>query len=157
MNKKEDISKIIHFKTWACLQRIIVVMQVHGTSVALLQEVHQPVQFSALGWCTCIMWNTVKQPADIGNAYRVFIVSTAVGSWLLDWSPYFHSTVKSDDVVVTYIFPAIRLVPLSDLADGIIMPRFGGGAMDYNIVNLPHYRPPRQLLPADLGCCTNRQ
>lgn len=59
--------------------------------------------------------------------------------------------------MVTYILPAIRLVPLTDLVDGIIMPRFGGGAMDYNIVNLPHYRSPRLLLPAALGCCTNRQ
>lgn len=95
--------------------------------------------------------------ADIGNAYRVFVVSTAVGSWLLDWSPYFHIAVKSDDVVITYILPAIRLVPLPYLLDGIIMPRFGGGAMDYNIVNLPHYRPPCRLQPAVLGCCTNRQ
>ena len=155
MKTKEDISKIIHFKTRACLQRIIVVMQVHGTSVYLLQVCHQPAQFSALGWCTCIMRDTAKQAADIGNAYRVFVVSTAVGSWLLDWSPYFHRAIKSDDVVVTYILPAIRLVPLPDLLDGIIMPRFGGGAMDYNIVNLPHYRPPRRLQPAVLGCCTN--
>ena len=132
-------------------------MQVHGTSVDLLQVGHQPAQSLALGWCTCIMRNTAKQAADIGNAYRVFVVSTAVGSWLLDWSPYFHRAVKSDDVVVTYILPAIRLVPLTDLLDGIIMPRFGGGAMDYYIVNLPHYRPPRRLQPAALGCCTNRQ
>ena len=132
-------------------------MQVHGTSVDLLQVGHQPAQSSALGWCTCIMRDTLKQPAYIGNAYRVFVMSTAVGSRLLDWSPYFHRSVKSDDVVVTYIFPAIRLVPLPDLLDGIIMPGFGGGAMDYYIVNLPHYRPPRRLLPAVLGCCTNRQ
>ena len=132
-------------------------MQVHGTSVDLLQVCHQPVQFSALGWCTCVLRDTIAQPADIGNAYRVFVVSTAVGSWLLDWSPYFHRAVKSDDVVVTYIPPAIRLVPLTDLLDRIIMLRFGGGAMDYNIVNLPHYRPPCRLLPAVPGCCTNRQ
>lgn len=132
-------------------------MQVHGTSVDLLQVGHQPAQSSALGWCTCVMWNTAKKAADIGNAYRVFVVSTAVSSWLLDWPPYFHSTVKSDDVVVTYILPSIRHVPLPNLIDGIIMPRFGGGAMDYNIVNLPHYRPPRRLQPAALGCCTNRQ
>lgn len=154
---KEDISKIIHLKTWACLQRIIVVMQVHGTSVDLLQVGYQPAQFSALGWCTCVLRDTMTQPADIGNAYRVFVVSTAVGSWLLDCSPYFHRAVKSDDVVVTYILPAIRLVPLPYLVDGIIMPCFGGGAMDYNIVNLPHYRPPCRLQPAALGCCTNRQ
>ena len=132
-------------------------MQVHGTSVDLLQVFHQPAQFSALGWCTCIMRDTIKPPADIGNAYRVLIVSTAVCSWLLDWPPYFNSTIKSDDVVVTYIPPAICLVPLTDLVDGIIMPGFGGGAMDYYIVNLPHYRPPRRLPPAALGCCTNRQ
>ena len=132
-------------------------MQVHGTSVDLLQVGHQPPQSSALGWCTCVMRDSVKQPADIGNAYRVLVVSTAVGSWLLDWPPYFNSAVKSDDVVVTYILPANRLVPLPDLVDGIIMSRFGGGAMDYYIVNLPHYRPPRPLQPAALGCCTNRQ
>ena len=132
-------------------------MQVHGTSVDLLQVCHQPAQFSALGWCTCIMRDTAKQAADIGNAYRVFVVSSAVGSWLLDWSPYFNSSVKSDDVVVTYIPPAIRHVPLTYLLYGILMPGFGGGAMDYYIVNLPHYRPPRRLQPAALGCCTNRQ
>lgn len=69
MNKIELLSKIIHFKTRACLQRIIVVMQVHGTSVDLLQIGHQPAQFSALGWCTCIMRDTAKQAAYIGNAY----------------------------------------------------------------------------------------
>ena len=69
MNKKENTSKIIHFKTWACLQRIIVVMQVHGTSVDLLQVGHESAQSSALGWCTCIMRDTAKQSAYIGNAY----------------------------------------------------------------------------------------
>ena len=103
------------------------------------------------------MRDTAKQASDIGNAYRVFVVTTAVGSWQLDWPPYFNSPVKSDDVVITYILPAIRHVPLPDLLDGIIMPRFGGGAMDYYIVNLPHYRPPCRLQPAALGCCTNRQ
>ena len=132
-------------------------MQVHWTSVDLLQVGHQPAQSSALGGCTCIMRNTAKQAADIGNAYLVFVVASAVCSRLLDWSPYFHRAVKSDDVVVTYILPAIRHVPLTDLLSGIIMPRFGGGAMDYYIVNLPNYRSPRLLLPAALGCCTNRQ
>ena len=92
-------------------------VQVYGTSVDFFQVFHQPAQLSALGWCTCIMRDTIKQPADIGNAYRVLIVSSAVGSWLLDWPPNFNSSVKSDDVVVTYILPAIRLVPLTDLLD----------------------------------------
>ena len=107
---------------------------------ALLQFGHQCSQGFSLPRCTRVARLSLRiQSPFVADAYRVAVMSPAMGAHLLRWPARMHRAIPREVIVVADVpeVPVPDVVPAASLE--VQAPPFGsGGAVDNNQGDGPH-------------------
>lgn len=84
-----------------------------------------------------VVWTALGIKAtDIDNADGEGIAPLAVRALPRDVAPDLDSAIETDNVVVAYAVPSLVSVPLVNIGAVEVLPLLGGGAMDYDVIDV---------------------